>query len=346
MRTTGVLLGLLLSWGSFCAAQADDRVVMQRSNIRASADIGSPLLDVARVGRMVKVVDPAVVNKYVKISLPSSNPDNPTTGWILAQNLEDLLTLGGRPTDDADALAGATNPGCNGQFADYSDCPKKGCGTTPTKNLFNTIKNKGPMTGQHKLLTFSDFHTLQDTVEALNYNPNEEMTKAKRNALLHDITLDDGSIVSEGDLVALSGFISIHRTIKCGSQESCNCTFKNGANDIPCSNTDIHLPIVERATLGETKSVVAELTPRITDLDSIRDGTSLKAIQDARQQVLVVGQLFFDNAHLPNPTGNVGTQPKRFTVWEVHPITEFYTCPSGQSCDPEDVGAGWTKLGS
>jgi hypothetical protein len=61
--------------------------------------------------------------------------------------------------------------------------------------------------------------------------------------------------------------------------------------------------------------------------------------------VLVVGGLLYDNEHLVNddPSQPKGGQPKRFSLWEIHPITEFLVCEQAGGCDPV-ARAQWTAL--
>ena len=62
--------------------------------------------------------------------------------------------------------------------------------------------------------------------------------------------------------------------------------------------------------------------------------------------VLVRGQLFYDNKHLVNsdPDDVKPRQPKRFSLWEIHPVTEFHVCVTvDNDCDPKDL-AQWEPL--
>jgi hypothetical protein len=63
------------------------------------------------------------------------------------------------------------------------------------------------------------------------------------------------------------------------------------------------------------------------------------------KQVLVIGGLTYDNEHFvnDNPASPKSGQPKRFSLWEVHPITAFYVCPAGDGCDPGQLGQ-WMSL--
>jgi hypothetical protein len=56
--------------------------------------------------------------------------------------------------------------------------------------------------------------------------------------------------------------------------------------------------------------------------------------------VRIAGQQFFDSSHVPCANGApVGSNPKRISLWEIHPIYNFEVCVS--NCD----GAGqWQPL--
>lgn len=61
---------------------------------------------------------------------------------------------------------------------------------------------------------------------------------------------------------------------------------------------------------------------------------NLKGLHNLRNddtKVIVIGQLMFDDEHAPNPD-NVGRQPRRVSVWEIHPVTDIRTCPASGQC--------------
>lgn len=64
----------------------------------------------------------------------------------------------------------------------------------------------------------------------------------------------------------------------------------------------------------------------------------------AGKQVPPVGGLSYDNEHLVNdgPAHPKSGQPKRFSLWEIHPITAFYVCPAGDGYDPATLTGGQT----
>lgn len=65
----------------------------------------------------------------------------------------------------------------------------------------------------------------------------------------------------------------------------------------------------------------------------------------AAKHVLIIDGLMYDNEHFvnDNPASPKGTQPKRFSLWEIHPVTAFYVCPAGDWCDPTQLGQ-WQTL--
>jgi hypothetical protein len=65
------------------------------------------------------------------------------------------------------------------------------------------------------------------------------------------------------------------------------------------------------------------------------DAATLNSLHTDQVQVLVIGGLTYDNEHLVNadPQHPKGGQPKRLSLWEVHPITAFLLCTRTDGCD-------------
>jgi hypothetical protein len=93
----------------------------------------------------------------------------------------------------------------------------------------------------------------------------------------------------------------------------------------------------------EKDSFVAEMTPftRHTKWTFSR----VNALQG--QQVKVVGQLMVDNAHF-NANDDCGFPSSqtcwRSTVWEIHPISQFYVCKASGGCTALSPASDWTNL--
>jgi hypothetical protein len=64
--------------------------------------------------------------------------------------------------------------------------------------------------------------------------------------------------------------------------------------------------------------------------------------------VKVVGQLMVDNVHF-NKNDDCHFSPSqpgcwRSTVWEIHPITQFYVCKASGGCTGSSPSSDWIKL--
>ncbi len=151
-------------------------------------------------------------------------------------------------------------------------------------------------------------------------------------------------LVSEGDRISVTGYL--HRAEEGSNSESVNCAGKDGR--------DIHLNINKTKPVteyNEWTGIVAEVAPQVllpgwTSKDHAKVLKALQAVQAADLPVLAIGSLTYDNGHQVNSDKNhpKGTNPKRISLWEVHPVLEFYVCPKGKSCDPAASGPGWQAL--
>jgi hypothetical protein len=60
--------------------------------------------------------------------------------------------------------------------------------------------------------------------------------------------------------------------------------------------------------------------------------------------LLIEGGLFYDNLHFANADANnpMQGQPKRFSLWEIHPVTSLKVCKKRtvSQCDP-DRASDW-----
>ena len=70
-----------------------------------------------------------------------------------------------------------------------------------------------------------------------------------------------------------------------------------------------------------------------------------KEVDKLRGKVLLIeGGLFYDNLHFANVDANnpIPRQPKRFSLWEIHPVTSVKVCEKIKvsQCDP-DQASDW-----
>jgi hypothetical protein len=63
--------------------------------------------------------------------------------------------------------------------------------------------------------------------------------------------------------------------------------------------------------------------------------------------LLIEGGLFYDNLHFTNGDASnpIPGQPKRFSLWEIHPVTSVKVCRKAtvSQCDP-DRASDWNEF--
>ena len=96
----------------------------------------------------------------------------------------------------------------------------------------------------------------------------------------------------------------------------------------------------------EKDSVVAEMTPYIRTSHPKWTIDRVTALEG--QQIKVVGQLMADNVHF-NANDDCSfsgatTGCWRSTVWEIHPIMQFYVCKNPSGCSASSAASDWTNL--
>jgi hypothetical protein len=175
------------------------------------------------------------------------------------------------------------------------------------------------------------FHALQDDVNSRFADANVSKTQfhPDRQALMHRPT--SSAVVSEGDLVQIAAYLTAVRPEK---GESVNCGGADGA--------DVHINVGALSST-EWKGIVVEMIPQLGKPFGW-DSVTVAKVKAAKLRVLVVGGLTYDNEHLVNDDSAhpKSGQPKRESLWEIHPITEFYVCDAA-TCDPANH-AEWTTL--
>jgi Bacterial SH3 domain len=245
-------------------------------------------------------------------------------GWVRASAVE-------ATAQTASEILAAAPPCAGGLDA----CPTKGCAVSGSaKALANEAKRKVPPEGPPPTtLTLSDFAALQEQADGLV----GEGSEIPDRSLLRDLAVAEGT-VSEGSLVQLVGFIAEGLEPHANTGESVNCRLRAKADN------DFHINVAENTGEDEFSGVVVEMIPQ--DRSPSWTLAKLKTLQARKRMVKVVGGLFYDEAHIVNadPSHPVPGQPKRISLWEIHPIQKFLVCnKTTGSCDPTD-DSQWTPL--
>jgi hypothetical protein len=230
------------------------------------------------------------------------------------------------PNPSYPAPTPATSPSIDSQ------CGLSGSGAGP-EGAQNSAKNNFCATGPAQEITIADLTNLQQQVEknaAINFGSENKGTR-KKGPTVNRAPLKK---LGEGKLVTLKAFVLIARQ---EGGESVNC--EKNVPDQPAFH-DIHISLVASTDIAdECSGVVAEMSPHHRP-DSWTHA-SVEKVSQAKLLVRVTGQLYFDSSHFPcaNGQGAGEGNPKRVSLWEIHPIYKFEVCTG--DCN----GAGvWTPL--
>ena len=138
--------------------------------------------------------------------------------------------------------------------------------------------------------------------------------------------------MGEGSRVRLVAFLSEGKRHP-NTGESVNCNLKKEVNN------DMHISVAETKNRSEFEGIVVEMIPQ----DRPRTGHR-GSRQAARESAPDRGGLFYDNLHFANGDANnpIPRQPKRFSLWEIHPVTSVKVCKKIKvsQCDP-DQASDW-----
>lgn len=198
-----------------------------------------------------------------------------------------------------------------------SACGLQGSGGTEANQ--NMAKNNFCASGQMQLVTVKDFEKLQQQVDADTSIPFGDKNSGARQK---GPAVDRAPLekLGEGKLVSLQGYVLLARQ---EGAESVNCEDKV-PND-PAYH-DIHIELIDTASeTDECAGIVAEMIPH--HRPTMWTADNVEELAKNHAQVRVTGQLFFDSSHVPCQNGQgIGDNPKRVSLWEIHPIYKFEVC--------------------
>jgi len=154
--------------------------------------------------------------------------------------------------------------------------------------------------------------------------------------------------LGEGKLVTLKAFILKARQ-EGGESVNCKGHLLNETDKTDFYH-DIHISFVDDANkpqTGDAKAIsdkkectgiVAEMSPHHRPDNWTAD--NVNKVVAAKALVRITGQQFFDSSHVPCSNGApLGSNPKRISLWEIHPIYKFEVCTG------DCAGAGqWVSL--
>ncbi|MGE5204017.1 MAG: hypothetical protein ACM3PW_00260 [Chlamydiota bacterium] len=210
----------------------------------------------------------------------------------------------------------------------------------------NEAKNNFCAAGPPVDINFDVLHQLQ-TLAARRVSFGSDSALPHDRSALRDLPTSAGTI-GEGTLVRMAAYVMEARYSNRGKGESVNCKRPDNASN------DIHVVLVERAPVpekptpaDECDSATAEISPHfrpdVWTPDMLLAKDKLLFSNAGNYLFRFTGQLFFDASHVPCRNGT-GPSPRRFTIWEIHPVynMEVCTAPDGK-CDAGS-NANWESL--
>jgi hypothetical protein len=140
--------------------------------------------------------------------------------------------------------------------------------------------------------------------------------------------------MGEGDYVSYIAFIKQAHYSDVGNGEAVNC-------NIPGNSTnDIHIVLMkDPEDKDECDSTTAEMSPHYRPAEWTPE--NLDALTD--RPVRIQGQLFYDGSHTPC-TDHSRPNPKRVSLWEIHPVYSVDVCSEETISDCSTGNAQWTPL--
>ncbi|UFZ08081.1 SH3 domain-containing protein [Bradyrhizobium ontarionense] len=261
--------------------------------------------------------------KYVRVIAPKG-----PSGWVLAADVKSLV----KPDLSSIALEGSAQPCVSPETIKVCTARKPtGCAAPDSAHgAINRIKRTMPPEGPVTTVTFDTFSQLQSAAEE-RVDQGAEIEPADRDKI-KSIDTAEGT-VGEGSLVRLVAFLSEGKP-HANTGESVNCNLKGQENN------DLHISVTEKKNGSEFDGIVVEMIPQ-----NRPDNWTAADLATLRGKVLLIeGALLYDNMHVTNGDANnpLSGQPKRFSLWEIHPITSLKVCkkPTASQCDP-DRTADW-----
>jgi hypothetical protein len=149
--------------------------------------------------------------------------------------------------------------------------------------------------------------------------------------------LPDRAVVEklgEGQYVSYVAFIKDAHYSDVAAGEAVNCNIPGNATN------DIHIVLLKDPKDDECLSTTAEMSPHYRPPDWTPENL-LKA--SAGHPVRLQGHLFFDGSHTPC-SGSSRPNPKRASLWEIHPVYSVEVCSQDTIAECQSGAAEWTPL--
>jgi len=224
---------------------------------------------------------------------------------------------------------GGFTPACNLPFAGVRNsviddhCGIDGGSSDPAKQAESRAKN--------------NFCAAKQPAERFSYQDLVDLQKEAENANLTKGLTDRAVLekMGEGKYVSYVALIKDAHYSDVGSGEAVNCK-------IPGEPTnDIHIVLMPDTTdPDECRSTTAEISPHYRP-----PSWTPANLNKLGKPVRIQGHLFYDGSHTPCK-GSSRPNPKRASLWEIHPVYSVEVCESSDlnQCRNSTRAADWVPL--
>jgi hypothetical protein len=221
---------------------------------------------------------------------------------------------------------GSFEPVCTLPFGEVRNeafddqCGIDGGSSDPAKQAESRAKNDFCATTQlPRVITYPELVTLQ------NQSANIPKNLPDRSAV---------EKLGEGQYVSYIAFIKDAHYSDVAAGEAVNCNIPGNATN------DIHIVLLKDPKDDECLSTTAEISPHYRPADWTPENL-LKA--SSGHPVRLLGHLFFDGSHTPC-SGTSRPNPKRASLWEIHPVYSVDVCAQTTLAECQSSAAEWTPL--
>lgn len=181
-------------------------------------------------------------------------------------------------------------------------------------------------------IDFDVLHQLQQEAASVTTFGSDGSLPQDR-SVLQKLTTKVGAI-GEGTVVRIVAFVINAHPSNVGSGESVNCKRPDAESN------DIHIVLGQNSNQDdECSSVTAEMSPHFRPDTWTPDNMNHNNARLFR----FTGHLFFDGSHKPC-TGSTGPNPKRSSLWEIHPVYGVQVCGNQNNTCKVDSDQDWIAL--
>jgi hypothetical protein len=215
-------------------------------------------------------------------------------------------------------------------------CPATGNSTPDTPQAAqNEEKNNFCSANTPNTPVNVDFEVLrqlqQEAAAVTTFGSDQSLPKDR--TVLQKLSTKVGQI-GEGTVVRIVAFVINAHPSNVGSGESVNCKRPDAESN------DIHIVLGQNSNQDdECSSVTAEMSPHFRPDVWTPDNMNKNNARLFR----FTGHLFFDGSHKPC-TGSTGPNPKRSSLFEIHPVYGVEVCGDARNSCSVDSDQNWISL--